>query len=76
MVTLREKASGQWELLMLIIFCARVFVFTGNIRHKRSQIFNVGGHFCWSMDGCSGRRVGVTCMWHIYCLEKDMYSAR
>lgn len=35
---------------------ARVFVFTGNLRHKKSQIFDVGRHLSWSMAGCLGRR--------------------
>lgn len=37
-VTLREKASGQWELLMLIIFCARFRVYREYPAQEKSNL--------------------------------------
>jgi hypothetical protein len=36
---------------MLIIFYVRVFVFTGKLQHKISQIFNVGKQLSWIAAG-------------------------
>lgn len=60
---------------MLIVFCARVSVFTGNLRHKRSQIFDVGEAFELEHGWMVGQTERVTCVAGRFCHEDNMYSA-